>query len=432
MQTRRQFMQSALATGGVAAWGQTAPLFLSRTAWAAPATNKSGAKDTVLVVVQLTGGNDGLNTVVPFADDGYAKLRQKLRIPTADLKKINSHVGLHPALGGFAALLEDHALCIVQGVGYPNPNESHFRSMDIWQAGSLAAEPTEGWLGKSLVQMQPSPAFHIAAADEASWLALAGAPAKAPSITDLKQFELQTQSASGADHAAQRKLIESDATRGDMATGNAGSSIRSLKAELQRPDAPGLLDFVRRTAVNTYANCQRLHDVAKNYQPKSPYPTSGLADRLKLVAQLIEADLGARIYYVTLNGFDTHANQLATHANLLREVSDALTAFFKDMSARGHRDRVMLMTFSEFGRRAKENQSLGTDHGSAAPMFLIGGGVKPGVVGEHPSLSDLTMDKLKHHTDFRQVYATLLDGWLGVSSAAVLGERFKPLDILRA
>jgi uncharacterized protein (DUF1501 family) len=420
MSNRRQFLQSSLTTAGVVAWGTTAPTFLGRTALAAPASSKAGAKETILVVVQLTGGNDGLNTVVPYSDDGYPKLRQKLRIATGDLKKIDDKIGLHPSLAGFSGLLEDHLLAIVQGVGYPNPNESHFRSMDIWQAASLAPDPTEGWLGKALVRMQPSPGFHIAAPNEQSWLALAGAPAKVPSITDLKQFELQTQSASGADHSAQRQVIENDAKRGGDATSSGDSG------------QPGLLDFVRRTAVNTYANCQRLRDVAKNYQPKSPYPNSGLAERLKLVAQLIEADLGARIYYVTLNGFDTHANQLLTHANLLRELSDAMTAFFKDMAERGHQDRVMLMTFSEFGRRAKENQSQGTDHGSAAPMFLIGGRVKPGVVGEHPSLSDLYMDKLKHHTDFRQVYATLLDGWLGVPSEAVLGEKFKPLDLLRA
>ncbi len=191
------------------------------------------------------------------------------------------------------------------------------------------------------------------------------------------------------------------------------------------------MDFVRHTAVNTYANSRRLRELAKNYEPKVPYPGTGLANRLKLVAQLIEADLGARVFYVTLNGFDTHANQLAVHATLLREMSDAMTAFFKDMSARGHRDRLLMMTFSEFGRRAKENQSQGTDHGSAAPMFLVGGRVTPGVVGAHPSLTDLYMDKLKHHTDFRQVYAAILDGWLGVSSKQVLGGEFKAVECLK-
>ncbi len=415
MQNRRTFLSTSLASAGVVAWGQTAPLFLSRTAAAAPATNKPGAKETVLVVVQLTGGNDGLNTVVPFADDGYPKLRKALRIPTKDLKKVNDSVGLHPSLAGFADLLEDHALAIVQGVGYPNPNESHFRSMDIWQAASLAEELNEGWLGKALVQIPAVPAFHVAAPNEQSWLTLTGAPAKVPSITSLQEFQLQTLAASLADRDRQRKLIELDATRRSP-----GSDGRA-----------SLLDFVRHTAVNTYANSQRLHDLAKNYQPAVPYPNSGLAGRLKLVAQLIEADLGARIYYVTLNGFDTHANQLQSHANLLRELSDGVTAFFKDMSARGHRDRVLLMTFSEFGRRAKENQSQGTDHGSAAPMFLVGGRVRPGVIGAHPSLSDLVMDKLKHHTDFRQVYAAVLEQWLGIASKPVLEGRFEPVQILR-
>jgi uncharacterized protein (DUF1501 family) len=417
MHSRREFLSTSLAAAGVVTWGQTAPLFLSRTAQAAPATNKPGAKETVLVVVQLTGGNDGLNTVVPFADEGYPKLRRVLRIPTKELKKLNDSVGLHPSLGGFAELFQDHALAVVQGVGYPNPNESHFRSMDIWQAASLAEDLQEGWLGKALVQIPTSPAFHVAAPNEQSWLALAGAPAKVPSLSSLQQFQLQTSAANAADHDRQRALIELDARR--RTPGSDGTGY------------PSLLDFVRRTAVNTYANSQRLHDLAKNYQPAVAYPNTGLAERLKLVAQLIEADLGARIFYVTLNGFDTHANQLTLHANLLKELSDSITAFFKDVSARGHRDRVLLMTFSEFGRRAKENQSQGTDHGSAAPMFLVGGRVQPGVIGAHPSLSDLVMDKLKHHTDFRAVYAAILEQWLGIASQPVLGSQFDPPKILR-
>jgi uncharacterized protein (DUF1501 family) len=417
MHNRRTFLANSMTAAGIVACGQTAPLFLSRAAAAVPSTHKPGAKETILVVVQLTGGNDGLNTVVPFADDGYPKLRKALRIPTANLKKINDSIGLHPSLAGFAELVQDQALAIVQGVGYPNPNESHFRSMDIWQSASLAEELTEGWLGKSLVQMPASPAFHVAAPNEQSWLALTGAPSKVPSLTSLQEFQLQTFAASRADHDRQRKLIELDAARRTPASDSSGRAA--------------LLDFVRHTAVNTYAN-SRLHDLSQNYQPSVPYPDSGLAGRLKLVAQLIEADIGARIFYVTLNGFDTHANQLTIHANLLRELSEAATAFFKDMSARGHRDRVLLMTFSEFGRRAKENQSQGTDHGSAAPMFLIGGRVRPGVIGAHPSLSDLVMDKLRHHTDFRQVYAAVLEQWLGISSKPVLDGDFHPVRIVRS
>ncbi|HEV3444376.1 MAG TPA: DUF1501 domain-containing protein, partial [Gemmataceae bacterium] len=161
------------------------------------------------------------------------------------------------------------------------------------------------------------------------------------------------------------------------------------------------------------------------------YPNTPLASHLKLAAQLIDANFGARIFYVSIDGFDTHANQLNTHANLLRQVSDAMTAFYKDMAARGHKDRILMMTFSEFGRRAHENGSKGTDHGSAAPMLLVGGKVKAGVVGEHPSLIKLSMDNLVHHTDFRQVYAAVLDKWLGISSKEVLGDSFKPLDVLR-
>ena len=163
-----------------------------------------------------------------------------------------------------------------------------------------------------------------------------------------------------------------------------------------------------------------------------PYPQSPLANKLKLAAQLIDAELGARIFYVSIDGFDTHANQLPAHANLLQQVSGAMTAFYKDMAARGHKDRLLLMTFSEFGRRPYENGSKGTDHGAAAPMLLVGGRVKAGVVGKHPSLTDHTMGNLKHHTDFRQVYAAVLDKWLGVPSKDVVGEGFQPLEVLRS
>jgi uncharacterized protein (DUF1501 family) len=163
-----------------------------------------------------------------------------------------------------------------------------------------------------------------------------------------------------------------------------------------------------------------------------PYPNSPLANRLKLAAQLIDADLGARISYVSLDNFDTHSTQAPTHANLLSQLSGAMTAFFKDLAARGHRDRLLLMTFSEFGRRAKENGSRGTDHGSAAPMFLVGGKVKAGAVDAHPSLTHTPLGNLQHHTDFRSVYAAILDRWLGVSSKDVLGQAFKPADVLEA
>ena len=409
---RRTFLRRTFATSGLVAYGLSAPTFLARTAQAAAFADAPGARDTILVVVQLTGGNDGLNTVVPFKDPEYAKLRPTLKLPVAGIKKLDDQVGLHPAMTGLAGLLQDQALCVVQGVGYPNPSQSHFRSMDIWQAASLNETLSEGWIGKALKGMPARPAFHVAANNEGAPLALAGAPVRVPSINTLEDFQLRTTAASGMDRQAQRSLIEGVARMSN--------------------EQPGLLDFVKRTAVNTYDSSKRLQEIGKNYQPKFPYPQTGLATRLKLAAQLIDAGIGARIFYVSIDGFDTHASQLESHANLLREVSDAMTAFYKDMVARGHKDRVLMMTFSEFGRRARENGSKGTDHGSAAPVLLVGGRVKAGVVGAHPSLSKLEMGNLQHHTDFRQVYAAILDGWLGVSSKEVLGESFKAVGVLKS
>jgi uncharacterized protein (DUF1501 family) len=408
-QSRRDFLKITGAAGSMISLGATIPGFLNRTAAAAQPANRPGAKDTILVVVELTGGNDGLNTVVPFADPEYGKLRTALRLPTAQLKKINDSIGLHPSMGRLAKLMEDHALCVVQGVGYPNPSQSHFRSMDIWQAGSTARDLTEGWLGIAMKRLPTASAFHIGDSNQTAPLAVTGAPTRVPTLASLEDFQLRTGAASRGDRIEQRAIIE--------------AAARSPGAR------PGLLDFVQRTAANTYASSQRLREIGSGYQPKVPYPATGLGQHLQLAAQLIDADLGARIFYVALGNFDTHANQLTSHAQLLGELSDALAAFYKDLAARGQKDRILLMTFSEFGRRAAENASRGTDHGSAAPMFLVGGKVKPGAVGQHPSLAKLEFGNLKHQTDFRQVYAAILDRWLGVSSKDVLGQVFEPAPV---
>jgi len=401
MTNRREFLKLSSLVG----LGATVPTFLARTALAAPDAGKPGAKDSILVVVQLTGGNDGLNTVIPFKDELYAKYRPAIKVPADQVKKVNDSIGLHPSLEGLAGLLEDKALCVVQGVGYPNPSQSHFRSMDIWQAASTAETLTEGWVGKALKSINV-PAFHVSSNNEAAPLALNGAPARVPSISSIADFQLKLADKSG------KEVIESAAKSGG--------------------EKPGLLDFVQRTALNTYASSQKLQEIAKNYEPKVPYPGTGLASRLKLCAQLIDAGMGARVFYVSIEGFDTHANQGAAqgaHANLLSEVSGAITAFYKDLAARGHKERLLLMTFSEFGRRAKENGSKGTDHGSGAPMFLVGGKVKPGLVGTHPNLDKLVDGNLSFGIDFRQVYAAVLEKWLGVSSKDVLGGGFKPVEV---
>jgi uncharacterized protein (DUF1501 family) len=408
-QTRRDFLKQS----SLVAWGLSVPTFLSRTAMAAPLSGSPGTKDSILVVVQLTGGNDGLNTVIPFKDPEYAKLRPTLKINESDVKKLTDSIGLHPAMNDLMKMHESNELCVVQGVGYPNPNQSHFRSMDIWQAASMADNLSEGWIGKALRGMQ-SPAFHVSYANESSPLALAGAPARVPSILSLEDFQLKVAAASQSDKQQQKAIIE-------------GVSAGSTK--------DGMLDFVQRTAVNTYASSRRLQEIGKNYQPKVPYPQTSLANRLKLAAQLIDADLGSRVFYVSIDGFDTHAGQGGAngpHANLWREVSGAIAAFYQDIAARGHKERVCVMTFSEFGRRARENGSKGTDHGSAAPMILVGGKVKAGIVGDHPSLTNLPQGNLQHAIDFRSVYAAVLDKWLGVSSKEVLGGDFAALDVFKS
>jgi uncharacterized protein (DUF1501 family) len=410
MITRRDFLK----TSSMIALGSTVPSFLSKTAAQAPVANRPGARDTILVVIQLTGGNDGLNTVIPYADPNYARLRPTLRQPREQVRRINDQIGLHPSMNAMADLLQDQSLCVVQGVGYPNPSQSHFRSMDIWQAASTERDLPEGWIGKALRHIPAASSFHLAGTNETAPLALTGSPVRVPSITSLADFQLRLEAAGNADRRAQQQVIETTAA---PASANASG---------------GLLDFVQRTAANTYASSHRLQELARTYEPRVPYPASGLANHLRLAAQLIDAGLGARLFYVTLDGFDTHAGQAGPHGNLLREVSDAISAFYRDLSQRGHRDRLLIMTFSEFGRRAQENGSRGTDHGSAAPMFLVGGRVKAGLVGAHPSLTSLEDGNLRHHTDFRQVYATLLDSWLGVPSRQVLGREFQPVDVLRS
>lgn len=406
MFTRRDFLKNT----SLVALGSTVPGFVGRTAAQTAPADRAGARDTILVVVQMTGGNDGLNTVVPHRDPDYRRLRPTLRLPVDQLRRVNDDIGLHPALAPLGELLEDDALSILQGVGYPNPSQSHFRSMDIWQAADTAATLNEGWIGKALRHIPAAASFHLANNNEGAPLALNGAPVRVPSITRLEDFQLRVEANGAADRRAQIGAIEGNARGGEE---------------------PSLLDFVRRTAVNTYASSRRLQEIGRTYQPRVPYPATPLGNHLRTAAQLIDAGINARLFYVSIDGFDTHANQAPIHARLLGDVAQAMAAFFRDLSARGQRDRVLMMTFSEFGRRAGENGSRGTDHGSGAPMFLVGGRVRPGLIGAHPSVGDLDDGNLRFHTDFRRVYAAVLEHWLGVPARQVVGPGFDPLDVLR-
>jgi uncharacterized protein (DUF1501 family) len=339
--------------------------------------------------------------------------------PVQQLHKLDDRIALHSALVGLAKLHQNKELAVVQSVGYPNPNRSHFESMAIWHTANLKPTAgTPGWLARRLDQEVDkgggdSPALHISKSLLPQ--ALYGSQRQVPSLEDLEQFRRRLGVPQGAGAREQRAALDQIAA--------------------EKRGSPGsLLQFVERSTVITYASSARLEGILKNSQKATGYPEFyGLARRLKLIAQLIKAGLGTSIYYTRLGNFDTHANQQFTHANLLREMGDSLKAFVEDLDKAGQGKRVLVMVFSEFGRRLTENASAGTDHGTAAPVLLAGGPVKAGVHGPYPNLQDLDSGgDPKFATDFRQVYATLLDGWLGCASAKVLGAQYKPLEILQA
>jgi uncharacterized protein (DUF1501 family) len=400
MSSRRDFLRTTLAGSSLIALSPTVPGFLARTARAA-LPEKDGR---VLVVVQLDGGNDGINTVVPHADEGYARHRSALKIGTDQLLKVNDRVGLHPAMGDAAKLLESGRLAIVPGVGYPNPNRSHFESMAIWNSARLDPEDRNGpgWIGRGLdaiSQGTAPPASSLFVGAGTVPVALRGRRSVASALERLEDLTLDA----GAE------------------------SSRSLAAGASGED---LAAFVRRSTLDAYTASDRIASLARGGD-SARYPATGLGERLRLVARLLKGGHGARVYYTSQSGYDTHAGQGAMHDSLLRELSGSLKAFLDDMAASGLADRVVVVTFSEFGRRVAENGSAGTDHGTSGPVILAGPRVRPGLIGDYPRLDDLVDGDLKTTVDFRRVYATLLDGWLGLPSIGPLGGTFEVLPLLQ-
>ncbi|MGD9854084.1 MAG: DUF1501 domain-containing protein [Planctomycetaceae bacterium] len=403
--SRRQFVRRAVAAPAVLSFGVMTPRFLLRAA-EQPETRR---QDRVLVVIQLSGGNDGLNTVVPYADDDYRRSRPTLAIPARNVLKVNDEWGLHPALRGFAALLEANQLAIVQGVGYPDPNRSHFESMDIWHTCRRKFESrSDGWLGQCLEQLQRTrpqdvPALHLGR--EQQPVALASRALRVPSVKSLEEFRL------------------------NVAAGDEAAAVRDL-ASRERDQPSGLLDFVQSSTSVAVNVSERLQETARSTTATGDYPQTDLGQKLQTIARLIDSGLDTRVYYMAVDGFDTHSQQSAAHAGLLKQVGDAVAAFTKDVGEQGHAERLLTVCFSEFGRRVAENASEGTDHGTAAPMFLAGSHVQAGFIGPHPSLSDLDAGDLRFHTDFRQVYAAILEDWLGCASEPILGGEFRPVSII--
>ncbi len=385
--SRRSFLKGALAFPAAAAL----PGLFARAAWAA------GAGDEVLVLVRLDGGNDGLNTVIPFADDLYHRARPGIGV--REPMKLDDTIGLHPALGALRGAWDDGALAVVQGVGYPNSSRSHFTGTDIWHtAFTTVPERWSGWAGRALDRMDEGevPALQLDPAPLS--LALTGERVVVPAVADAESFRV----------------------RGNK---------ELLAALVARPRDSATAEQVRRSGASAYKTAERLEKSLGSGDPAG-YPDTDLARRLWQIARLVEGGLPARVYAVRLSGFDTHSRQAAAHAVLLKTLGDALAAFQADLKAKGLDKRVLAMTYSEFGRRVEENRSLGTDHGTAAPLFVMGGRVKGGLKGAHPSLADLDEGDLKHHTDFRQVYATVLDRWLKADARAVLGAAYDPVPFV--
>jgi uncharacterized protein (DUF1501 family) len=401
--SRRRFLKTSLGAGTVLSFSARAPEFLVRAA-------ERSSPERILVVVQMSGGNDGLNTVVPFADDAYRKSRPSLAIAENQVLKIDDRFGFHPSLRGFADLLEASRLAVIQGVGYPNPNRSHFESMDIWHTCLRKTEVRQdGWIGRYLESQDRSSKVDVRAmhlGKEEQPFALASRDVRVPTVRSLSEFRLQD-----GDNRSFRKTVQS-------------------LAETNRQGADALLEFVQSSTTSALIASERITASGSNYEPTRAYPESDLAEKLQTVAQLIDAGLGTSVYYVAIDGFDTHARQAAAHTGLLNRVGGAVSTFIDDLAAHGHSDRVLLMCFSEFGRRVAENASAGTDHGTAAPLFLAGDKVQAGLIGKHPSLTSLESGDLKYRVDFRQVYATVLQRWLQTDSQSIIQGEYAPIDAL--
>ncbi len=409
---RRLFLQQFGATSLVSLGG-IPPEFLSRAIAKDALPSRRETDSRILVVVQLSGGNDGLNTVVPFGHDEYYKARPGIAVGRSQVLRLDDQVGLHPQMTGMKQLYDDGRLAIVQGVGYPNPDRSHFRSMDIWHSGRPDTEYTrDGWLGRALdaaLDQHSGSLPAIAFGMEKQPLALAAAKVNVPTVESLNGYQLQLRGTADG-----RKRFQ-----------------KSLETMISLPASPGSeLDFLRQTTQTAVRSAKRLKELQASYRSTAEYPGTPLANRLKAVAQMIAGELGTRIFYLSLGGFDTHSQQQGAHQALLRELSGAIAAFFEDLSGHGLDDRVMLATFSEFGRRVAENGSLGTDHGAASQMFIVTSAGKGGLYGEHPSLTDLQQGDLQYQTDFRSVYATLLEKWLDFPSESVLKGQFDTMEFV--
>ncbi len=396
---RRTFIQ----TGSLATASLMLPRFLK--AMERPMMVPPGNK--VLVVLQLSGGNDGLNTVIPVRNDIYYKVRPKLGIPKDQALLLTDEIGLHPALTGFKSLYDDGSLGILNNVGYPNPDRSHFRSMDIWQSASSSDQYVyTGWLGRYLDAQcngcdRPTQALEL---DDVLSLAMKGDRIKGLAMKDP------------------RRLFN---------TSNEKYFREMAAAHTSDAHAEAPVDYLYKTMSETLSSANYIFNQSRLHPSGTQYPNSDIARSLKTIASLIFSDINTKVYYLSLGSFDTHVAQDGQQKRLFTEMNDAIAAFVKDLKDNNRFQDVMLMTFSEFGRRVSQNASGGTDHGTANNMFFISGALQQkGVLNAMPDLNNLKDGDLQYQVDFRSVYATMLKKWLGADDQAILGEQFKYLSFV--
>jgi uncharacterized protein (DUF1501 family) len=369
-----------------------------------------------LVFIHLAGGNDGLNMVVPYADGKYYDQRKTIAIKPGEALNLNGKIGFHPAMGALSNLYGRGKVAVFQGVGYANPNRSHFRSAEIWQTAQPDLIGSTGWLGRLLdATADRKETFHsllpAVNIDGVLPLTLASHKFVVPSVSNVAEFQFRTDPKYASDRAAELSAF---------------SDIYS-DFDLQRPH----VKLLREAGMEANRASDRLLSVLSGYKAAANYPGGKLGDGLKFIAQMITGSINAKVYTVSLDGFDTHTNQLANQGNQLRQLSDSIGAFYADLAAHKCENQVLTFVFSEFGRRVGENASGGTDHGTAVPCLAIGGAVRGGIYGEHPTLSDLDAGDLKYQTDFRKVYAHILDKWFNVDHAEILGKKFEPISFLK-
>lgn len=403
--------RDTLKRGGMIAVGLATPTWLSAIARADVVRQAKGSKatgNTVLVVCQLSGGNDGLNTVVPWADKKYYELRPSIAIKEDQVLKISDQMGFHPSLKGLAELFRQNKVAVIQNVGYPKPNRSHFASMDIWQSASPDRTLRYGWLGRHFDQQASKGTLN---------------PVVALGLSTDKPLALNGKTASIPCFAS---LVDIQSMVGDP---DAEKMLRQIQgADAPAGSAASVVQQANKTALDAMAV---LSKQLKTFEPKQTYGTDPFGQGFKQISHLIATSPQTRVIYFSTGGFDTHARQTDQHAKLLENFGNAVNSFQKEIEGIGAADRVLLLVFTEFGRRSYENASGGTDHGAAGPMFLVGSHVKGGLHGPIPDLNDLQDGDIRFKIDFREVYAAALDEWMGGDSGVVLGQQFNHVSAIQ-